>query len=80
MDQSDDDVWKTTDMGWGVHPEGMRKMLNYIQVGVLSAGCCLLVLLAFAVKNVCCLCCGGGGSSSRSRSTASPAGSLGLCL
>lgn len=32
MDQSDDDVWKTTDMGWGVHPEGMRKMLNYIQV------------------------------------------------
>jgi beta-glucosidase/6-phospho-beta-glucosidase/beta-galactosidase len=24
-------VWKTTDMGWGVHPEGMRKMLNYIQ-------------------------------------------------
>ena len=31
VDQSDDDVWKTTDMGWGVHPEGMRKMLNYIQ-------------------------------------------------
>lgn len=33
VDQSDDDVWKTTDMGWGVYPEGMRKMLNYIQVG-----------------------------------------------
>ena len=32
VDQSDDDVWKTTDMGWGVYPEGMRKMLNYIQV------------------------------------------------
>lgn len=32
VDQSDDDVWKTTDMGWGVHPEGIRKMLNYIQV------------------------------------------------
>ena len=31
MDQSDDDTWKTTDMGWGVWPEGMRKMLNYIQ-------------------------------------------------
>eukprot|EP00878_Enallax_costatus_P000354 GHUV01000438.1.p1 GENE.GHUV01000438.1~~GHUV01000438.1.p1 ORF type:complete len:909 (+),score=324.27 GHUV01000438.1:86-2812(+) len=31
VDQSDDDVWKTTDMGWGVYPEGMRKMLNYIQ-------------------------------------------------
>lgn len=33
VDQSDDDVWKTTDMGWGVYPEGIRKMLNYIQVG-----------------------------------------------
>lgn len=32
VDQSDDDVWKTTDMGWGVYPEGLRKMLNYIQV------------------------------------------------
>lgn len=21
VDQSDDDVWKTTDMGWGVYPE-----------------------------------------------------------
>eukprot|EP00775_Hariotina_reticulata_P002379 gene2379-2684_t len=31
VDQSDDDVWKTTDMGWGVYPQGMRKMLNYIQ-------------------------------------------------
>jgi beta-glucosidase/6-phospho-beta-glucosidase/beta-galactosidase len=31
VDQSDDDTWKTTDMGWGVHPEGMRSMLNYIQ-------------------------------------------------
>jgi len=31
VDQSDDDTWKTTDMGWGVWPEGMRKMLNYIQ-------------------------------------------------
>lgn len=34
VDQSDDDVWKTTDMGWGVYPEGIRKMLNYIQVSV----------------------------------------------
>ncbi|KAF6260086.1 glycosyl hydrolase family 1-domain-containing protein [Scenedesmus sp. NREL 46B-D3] len=31
VDQSDDEVWKTTDMGWGVHPEGLRKMLKYIQ-------------------------------------------------
>ena len=35
VDQSDDDVWKTTDMGWGVYPQGMRKMLNYIQVSSL---------------------------------------------
>jgi hypothetical protein len=39
VDQSDDDVWKTTDMGWGVYPEGMRKVLNYIQVRM---GCWLL--------------------------------------
>jgi hypothetical protein len=32
VDQSDDDVWKTTDMGLGVHPEGIRKVLGYIQV------------------------------------------------
>jgi hypothetical protein len=32
VDQSDDDCWKTTDMGWGIHPEGIRKMLTYIQV------------------------------------------------
>jgi hypothetical protein len=31
VDQSDDDVWKTTDMGWGVYPEGIRKVINYIQ-------------------------------------------------
>ncbi|KIZ04141.1 hypothetical protein MNEG_3820 [Monoraphidium neglectum] len=31
VDQSDDAAWKTTDMGWGVHPEGIRKMLNWVQ-------------------------------------------------
>jgi len=51
VDQSDDDVWKTTDMGWGVYPEGMRKMLNYIQVGYCwGAGAVgLLGLVAGAV-------------------------------
>eukprot|EP00877_Chromochloris_zofingiensis_P007969 jgi/Chrzof1/3425/Cz12g24240.t1 len=31
VDQTDDDAWKITDMGWGIHPEGIRKMLDYIQ-------------------------------------------------
>jgi beta-glucosidase/6-phospho-beta-glucosidase/beta-galactosidase len=50
VDQSDDDVWKTTDMGWGVYPEGMRKMLNYIQKefnprgGIIITGGVLLLL------------------------------------
>ncbi|KIY94599.1 beta-glucosidase [Monoraphidium neglectum] len=31
VDLSDDAAWKTTAMGWGVHPEGIRRVLNYIQ-------------------------------------------------
>jgi hypothetical protein len=31
--QSNGPGWKTTDMGWGVHPEGIRKILGFIQVG-----------------------------------------------
>jgi hypothetical protein len=32
IQQSNGDGWKTTDMGWGVHPEGIRKVLGFIQV------------------------------------------------
>jgi len=39
VDQSDAPGWKTTAMGWGVYPEGMRKMLNYIQVCEGARGC-----------------------------------------
>jgi hypothetical protein len=57
VDQSDDDVWKTTDMGWGVYPEGMRKMLNYIQVG----DCC-----CWGTQWLCtCVCVCGGGAGGR---------------
>lgn len=38
VDQSDDDAWKTTDMGWGVHPEGIRKVLAYVQAEYAPKG------------------------------------------
>ncbi len=44
VEQSDGEDWKTTDMGWGVHPEGIRKMLAYIQVGCHVQACSVRVL------------------------------------
>jgi hypothetical protein len=47
---SHDPAWKMTAMGWGVHPEGMRRVLNWVQVRarprravgrVRQRGCCL---------------------------------------
>jgi beta-glucosidase/6-phospho-beta-glucosidase/beta-galactosidase len=48
-------------MGWGVYPEGMRKMLNYIQKefnprgGIIITGGLLLLLLVLlaAAAGVC---------------------------
>ena len=53
VDQSDDIAWKTTAMGWGVHPEGIRKMLNYIQTEYNPKGGIVITENGVAVDEGC---------------------------
>lgn len=76
MDQSDDDVWKTTDMGWGVHPEGIRKMLNYIQVR--PGFCFLFCERGFAFCSVGVLAGRKGALFGGRGERSQPAGNVGL--
>lgn len=56
VDQSDDDVWKTTDMGWGVYPEVTDKE-DYFERHSNSQSAVVHVCVCQEPLTVMCLAC-----------------------